>query len=188
VKARDRGALLLGGSAVLALFLGLRVIPTLVQGYATLRERTSDRVATLDRARTALGAAELVEDSFALAARELVALAPQLVAGETAAEAAAALTAEVSGMANRAGLRVVGLNGIPDSANATFVSVGVRGEFEGDLKALATFLRLVEGAPMVLTVRGLRVLAVDPLERESGPEGLRIELGVVGWRLNGEKT
>ena len=34
-------------------------LPTLVQGYATLRERTSDRVATLDRARTALGAAEL---------------------------------------------------------------------------------------------------------------------------------
>ena|SRR3990172_3140091 len=184
VTLRDRRALLAGGTVIVVAIMALRMIPGAARSYGQMRDRTAERLATLDRARIALATRPATEDSFALAARELVALAPKLVTGDTQAEAAATLTAEVSLAADRAGLRVISLNAVPDSSTGTFVPVGLRGELEGDIRGLAAFVKRVEGGTVLLTVKSLRVLAGDPLERQPGPEQLRIELVVAGWRLN----
>lgn len=180
---RDHRTLMAGGAIVLAAVLVLRVLPALVERYSALRAEATERAAVLHRARAALASATGVEDSFAIAAREIVALAPKVVAGRTAAEAAATLTSDLSAAAYQAGLRVLGMNALPDSASGTFRPVVLRAELEGGVGAVAGFLRAIEGASTVLTVRSLHLLAVDPLERQPGPEQLRLDLVVVGWRL-----
>lgn len=183
MTARERRALLAGGAVILVAVLALRVAPALAREYAALRARAAERTALLVRARAALETADAVRDSLAVVAREVVALAPKLVAGETVAAAAATLTSELSGLAERSGLRIVTLNAMADSAVGTFRPVVLRGQFEGDVRGLAGLLGAVERHPKVLTVRELRVLATDPTERRPGPELLRIELTVAGWRV-----
>lgn len=184
MTARDRRALRRGGAVILAAVLLLRVLPALARHYAAVRVGATERLATLVRARSLLAAAPAVTDSFAVAARQLVGLAPELVDGETAADAAAALTAELSLIANRAGLRVTSLNALPNSTRGTFVPVLLSGQLEGDIGGLAGFLRAVEGGRMVLSLRSLNVMAADPLEQQPGAEQLRLEVVIAGWRLN----
>ncbi len=181
---RDRRALLAGGAVVLVAVLALRVVPAASRYVAGVRLRATEQVLTLARARAALKLAAALQDSFQVAAGELVSLAPILVAGATAAEAAANLTSELSVVADRAGLRVLELNALPDSTRGTFVPITLRGEFEGDVNGVAQFLAAVERSPVVLSVRSLNVLAGDPMERTPGPERLRAELLITGWRLN----
>jgi hypothetical protein len=177
-----------GGAIVAMTVVLLRVTPALARGYSALRERATERTAVLERARVTLGSAAAVEDSFALAAREIVALAPKLVAGATATEAAATLSSELSAAAQQAGLRVIGLNALPDSSTGTFRPVVLHAQLEGGIAGLSALLRAVEGTTTVLTVRSLHVLAVDPLEHQPGPEQLRVDLVVAGWRLERAKS
>lgn len=186
MTARDRRALTAGAALVLAAILVVRILPAALRHYQATRAATAARLATLARAREAVRSAQLVRDSFALAAQQLVALAPKLVPGSTAAEAAANLTSELSAAADRAGLHVVAFDALPDNAAGTFVPIALRGELEGDVAALAAFLQAVEAGPLVLAVRSLAILAADPLERQPGPERLRIEMVVAGWRLRSE--
>jgi hypothetical protein len=183
VSPRDKRALVAGVAVIVAAVLVLRVGPSLVHGYNTLRLQTTDRLATLERARTTLRSARALRDSFALAAGELVALAPLLVAGATAAEAAATLTSDVSLMVSRSGLRVVSLNAAADSGGGAFVPVTLRAEVEGDIRGVAELLLAVEGSRTLLSVQALTIVGNDPLERQPGPERLRLTLTIVGWRL-----
>ncbi|HLB38653.1 MAG TPA: type II secretion system protein GspM [Gemmatimonadales bacterium] len=185
---RDRRALLFGGATVFGALLALKVAPAAIQYYGVLRMRTAERVATLEQARSVLEAAPAVDASFSVAARQIVALAPALVVGESAADAAANLTSELSLVAERAGLRVVGFNALPDSARGTFAPVALRAQLEGDVKGLAGFLKAVEGGRTLLTLRSLQVQAGDPLEQQAGAEQLRLELVIGGWRLNRRRS
>ena len=184
MTARDRRALLLGGSVMLGALVALRGAPSVVRHYANLRARTAEWVVMLERARSLLAAAPATGDSLSVAAQQIVALAPKLVAGETAGDAAANLTSELALAADRAGLRVVGLNALPDTAPGTFVPVVLRGQIEGDIKGLAAFLRAVEGGPTLLTIKSLQVMAADALEQQATPEQLRVEVVIAGWRLS----
>jgi hypothetical protein len=188
MTARDRRALLVGGVAILGAFFALRVLPGLTRYYAALRVHTAESVATLERAYTALRWAPVVEDSLTALASQIVTLAPQLVGGQSAADGAANLTSELSLAAERAGLRVVAINAVPDSTQATLVPIVLKGQLEGNVSALATFLKAVEGGRTLLTLRSLYVQAGDPLEQQAGPEQLRLEIVIAGWRINRSRS
>lgn len=184
MTARDRRALLAGAGIVAAAVLVLRFIPAAIRYHAALRARVQERVVMLERGREVLAQAGAIQDSFERAARALVSLAPMVVAGATASEAAANLTSELSMVADRSGLRVVQLNAVPDSGRGTFVPVRLRGQLEGDIASLTHFLAVAERSPVLLTVPSLDISAADPLERAPGPERLRVDLVISGWRLN----
>ncbi|MFQ5808422.1 MAG: type II secretion system protein GspM [Armatimonadota bacterium] len=186
MTGRDRRVLLWGFAAVTAAVLMLRVIPWAVRAYGGLRVRAVERVETLARARTAVAATAMVRDSLSRAATELVALAPKLLPGKTAAEAAANLGAAISGAAERSGMRVIALNPTADAGSGLFVPVSTHARLEGDLAALAGFLRTVELGRPVLTIRNLPVQAADPRSQDGTRELLRVELDVTGWRIQGE--
>jgi hypothetical protein len=188
MSPRDKRALVAGAAVIVSAILVLRVVPALARRYMTLRHETMERLATVERARMTLASAGALRDSSTLAAGELVALAPKLLAGATAAEAAATLASDVSLIASRAGLRVLSLNAAPDSGAGAFVPVTLRAELEGDLSGLTELLRAVEGARILLTVNSMRIVAADPLQRQPGPEQLRIALAIEGWRLRSART
>lgn len=184
MSPRERRAVRLGGTIVLAAVLALRVLPAVFRMHAALRLRASQQMATLARARATVAAARAGQDSFQVAARAMVALAPRFLAGASEAEAAANLTAQLTMVANRAGLEVAALNLVPDSARGTFVPIVLRGEVAGDITGVAHFLGVVERSPVVLSLRSLVITAEDPFEQQPRPERLRVAFVMSGWRLN----
>ncbi len=83
-------------------------------------------------------------------------------------------------------MRVVALNPMADAGPGLFVPVSTHARLEGDLAALAGFLRTAESGRPVLTVRNLTVRAADPRSQDGTRELLRVELDVTGWRIQGE--
>ncbi len=184
MTARERRALVLGGGIVIAAAVLLRVLPWSVRSLAATGGELRERLAMLGEARRLVAGTPALRDLLALALRGFAGLAPEVVEGRTQAEASAGLTSLVTLLAARSPLKVVRLDPMPDSAAGVFRPVTVHGEFEGDVRGLAAFLRAVETGRPLLTVRALSVVAPEPVPRAGAPEALRIEAGITGWYLS----
>ncbi len=137
-----------------------------------------------------VAARRAVEDSLDRAARDLVALAPGLLSGSSAADAAAALSARMTLIAELNDARVEVIDPRPDTGSGLFVPVEVRADLETDLAGLAGILRAVESEQPTLTVRALSVRRAEPMGSggRGGGDVLRVSLEVVGWRIRREVT
>ena len=183
MTARDRRALLLGGSVLLCAVLLLRVVPWTVRQVVSFRTRAIERTATLVRARDLAAGLPASRDSLREALAAIVGLAPQLVDGSTSAEAQASLSGLVSLAAARHALKVLRLDPITDSAAGVFHRVGLHVECEGDVAGLAALLRSLETGAPLLSVPDLSVQALDPWGDPKVAERLHIELTIAGWYL-----
>ena len=183
MTARDRRALLVGGSVLFASVLLLRVVPWTVRQVVSFRTRAIERTATLVRARDLAAGLPASRDSLRGALAAIVGLAPQLVDGSTSAEAQASLSGLVSLAAARHSLKVLRLDPINDSAAGVFHRVGLHVECEGDVAGLAALLRSLETGAPLLSVPDLSVQALDPWGDPKVAERLHIELTIAGWYL-----
>jgi len=177
---------MLGGSAIAAAVLVLRVVPWCVRAIGHLHEEAVEQSATVARARDVLTRAPLVRDSASVVLAAIVGLAPQLVDGHTAADAQASLSGLVTLAANRHNLKIVRLEPQPDSAAGVFSPVRVHAELEGDVRGAAQMLRALETGDPLLSVTSLAISAPDPT---ASVEALHIEIDVAGYYLpRGEAT
>src|SRR5256885_7048909 len=181
---RDLRALLLGGFAVAAAVLVLRVLPWAVHraggGYATLRERS----ALLARTRDEMASLPMLRDSSATLSQALVALAPQLLSGSSAAEAGADLSGRMNLVASRAPAKVERVDPLPDSSgDGRLGRVRVHAALETDVRGLIAFLKAIDTGEEVVKLDELHVEAPQALMSERGPEILKIEVTVSGWYI-----
>jgi hypothetical protein len=183
MTARDRRAVLIGGGAIAGAWFLLRALPLGVHAVGRLRAHAIETQATVARAREVLAAAPSVKDSLIQTLNAIVALAPKLVEGKSPAEAQASLSAFLNAAAARHGLRVTGLDPLPDSAVGVLAGVGVHAVLEGDVREVAGFLRAIETGDPVLTVPTLSISAPDPMSRAGIPEVLRLDFEVAGLFL-----
>ena len=180
---RDRRALMLGAGVILGALFVLRVMPIGVRAVTRLRARARESLSTVARAQDLLARAPAVHDSLAQVLAAIVTLAPKLVDGQSSADAQASLSGLVNAAAGRHGLKVAGLDPLPDSAVGVFVRVALHATLEGDSQGLARFVRAVETGDPMLTIPALAVAAADPVGRAGAPEVLRLELDVSGYYL-----
>ena len=180
---RDRRAVIVAGGVILGAVLLLRVLPAGVRAATRLRTRASESLSTVARVRGVLRQGSAVHDSLTHVLNAIVALAPRLVDGQSSAEAQATLAGLVNAAAGRHGLRVGGLDPLPDSMVGVFVRVALHATLEGDGRGLVRFVRAVETGDPVLTIPALVVTAADPVARRGAPEVLRLELDVSGYYL-----
>ena len=181
---RDRRAVMLGGFVVIGAVLLLRALPWSVRSALGAEAGLRDRVALLARARADLADASVLRDSAVQLGQALVSLAPKILSGNSAAEA----TADLSGRVN---LAVAGhqaklerVDPVPDSPGAGRLRrVTLRAGFECDVRGLAGVLEALEFGKLVVSLRELRVTAVDAGSPDRMPEVLRGEMTVAGWYL-----
>ena len=177
---RDRRALVLGGAAIAALVLLLRIVPWSVRAVGHLRDEAVAQSGTVARARDVLSRTPEVRDSLGAVLAAIVGLAPQLVDGHSAADAQAGLSGLVTLAANRHNLKIVRLEPLPDSGVGVFSPVRVHAELEGDVRGAAELLRALETGDPLLTVTSLVIAAPDPA---ATVEALHIEIDVAGYYL-----
>ena len=181
---RDRRALMLGGCAIGAAVIVLRLFPWAVRtessGYTELRERS----ALLARTRDEMASLPTLRDSAATLSQALVGLAPQLFSGSSAAEAGADLSARMNLAASRAPARVERIDPLPDSAGEGRLGrVRVHAVLESDVRGLVAVLKAIDAGDEVVRLDELHVEAPGALTAERGPEILKIELTVSGWYI-----
>lgn len=179
---RDRRALKLGLTAVVAAFVLLRALPTALRAERALRERVATQASTLGQLKADLAALPALEDSAAAVNRALSQLAPRLVTGRSRTEGAAELTVLLRSLAEGLGVRVERIVPVADSTAAgPLMRVVVRLEAETDTKGAGLLLTSIARQTIVLDVVALRVLALEPSSARTVAERLRVELTVYGW-------
>lgn len=181
MTARDRAALRIGATLVVAVVLGLRLLPWTVRVATGYRERVTERVAAAERARALVAAGPALRDSLTGALATVVRLAPALLDGTTRAEAAATLSSWVTGSSLQHRLRVRSIESQPDSAPGPIAPVRVRAELEGDISGVMGLLRSVEYGSPLLTLRETGLTALDPSSSPRVPELIRIQIEIGGW-------
>jgi len=189
VTERDRRALMIGGGVVCGAVLLLRVLPWGVRRVFGAEADLRERVTLLVRARADLADAGVLRDSAVQLGQALVRLAPKILSGSSVADAAADLSARVN-MAvsgHQAKLERVDLQ--PDSLHAGRLRrVALRAAFECDVRGLAGVLEALQFGKVALSLRELRVTAVDAAQADKTPEVLRVEMTVAGWYLGNRES
>jgi hypothetical protein len=188
MTARERRALLVGGGVILGAVLALRVLPAGVRALLALRSDVAERGAVLARAEEEVTLAGRLADSAAVVTRALGVLAPRLLSGAGAEEALADLSGRLAVAARGAAARVERVESVAtaDTGRAGRLrAVRARAALEGDVRGLARFLAALASDAGLVTVDAIHVVAVDPLGAIWGPESLRWEVTVTGWRLGG---
>jgi type II secretion system (T2SS) protein M len=184
VTGRDRRALVLGGAAVIGAVLLLRVLPWGVRRVLAAETGLRERATLLARARADLADAGVLRDSAVQLGQALVGLAPKILSGNSAADAGADLSARVNlAVAGHQG-KLERVDALPDSLRAGRLRrVALRAAFECDVRGLAGVLEALEFGKVALSLRELRVTAVDAGSADKLPEALRVEVTVAGWYL-----
>lgn len=182
---RDRRALQLGLTAVVAAFVLLRALPTALRAERALRERVAAQASALGQLKADLAALPALEDSAAAVNRALSQLGPRLVTGRSRTEGAAELTVLLRSLAEGLGVRVERIVPVADSTAAgPLMRVVVRLEAETDTKGVGALLTSIARQTTVLDVVSLRVLALEPSSARTVAERLRVELTVYGWVMH----
>ncbi len=184
VTGRERQVVAIGGGVVLSAVLMLRVLPWIVRSAITAEAGLRDRGALLARARADLAEASGLRDSAARLSQALMGLAPHILSGNTAIEA----VADVSGRVNLAAAdhhaTLERVDQVADSAQTGRLHrATLRATLKCDIRGLVGVLQALERGQAALTVKELRVEAVDPGSSETNPEVLRVEMAVTGWFL-----
>ena len=186
MTGRDRRALILGGGVVLAAVFLLRAVPWTVRTALAAETGLRQRAALLARARADLAEASGLRDSAVALGQALVGLAPKILSGNSVAEAVADLSGRVNLAASNHGAKLARLDPVADSGVAGRLRrATLRTSFECDVRGLVGVLEALEGGKAVLSVKELRVTAVDAASVDKSAEVLRVELTVAGWFLEG---
>jgi hypothetical protein len=181
---RDRRAVMLGGGAVLAALLLLRVLPWTVRSALATQAGLRERAALLARARADLADAAVLRDSAVELGQALVGLAPKILSGNTVAEAVSDLSGRVNLAASGHQAKLERVDPVADSTVAGRLHrATLRAAFECDVRGLAGVLQALEFGKTALSVRELRVTAIDAGSLDKNPEMLRVEMTVTGWYL-----
>ena len=189
MTARDRRALFVGGGVVLAAFLLLRVLPWTLRSAFAAEVGLHQRAALLARAHADLAEAGGLRDSAVALGHALVGLAPKILSGNSPAEAVADLSGRVNLAASRNEAKLERVDPLTDSTVAGRLHrVGLRAAFECDIRGLVGMLQALTFGKAALTVRELRVTAVDAGSADKNPEVLRVEMTVAGWYLEDRET
>jgi len=184
VTGRDRRALRIGGAVVCGAVLLLRVVPWGVRRALRAETGLRDRATLLVRARADLADASALRDSAAQLGQALVGLAPKILSGNSAADAVADLSARVNMAVSGHQAKLERVDPLLDSLRAGRLRrVALRAAFECDVRGLAGVLDALEFGKVALSLRALRVTAVDAGSADKIPEALRVEMTVVGWYL-----
>ncbi len=189
---RDRRALVLGGGVVLTAVLLLRVLPWTVRSALAAEAGLRERAALLARARADLADAAVLRDSAVGLGQALVDLAPKILSGNTAAEAVSDLSGRVNLAVGGHQAKLERVDAVADSGLAGRLHrATLRAAFECDVRGLAGVLQALEFGKTALSVRELRVTAIDAASIDKNPEVLRVEMdgdGVVpGERRRGKR-
>ena len=183
MTSRDRRALILGGSVLLAGVLLLRVLPAGVRLWREQRHELTERERFLAEGEDALADVTSMEHEGDSTRARLVALAPRLLSGTTEAEALADLNGRLALAANRARTRMVRADQVPDSGRvARLHRVRLRVQVESDWSGMAAFLCAAVADPATLRIAALSIRS-DEGAATSGPEILQGEVEVSGWYL-----
>ena len=186
---RDRRALVLGGTTVLAAVLLVRVLPWTVRSALAAEAGLRERAVLLARARADLTDAATLRDSAAQLGQALIGLAPRILSGNSAAEAVADLSGRVNLAASGHQAKLERVDPVPDTlSRGRLRRATLRAAFECDVRGLVGVLEAVEFGKVALAVRELRVTALDAGSPEKNPEILRVEMTVAGWYLEGRET
>ncbi len=181
---RDRRALVLGSVTVAIGVFVLRVLPWTVRSALAAEVGLRQRAALLARARSDLAEASGLRDSAVELGHALVGLAPKILSGNSVAEAVADLSGRINLAASNHQAKLERVDPVPDSGVAGRLHrATLRTTFECDVRGLVGVLQALEGGKVALSVRELRVTAVDPASVEKNAEVLRVELTVTGWFL-----
>ena len=183
LRQRDRRAIMLGASVVLAIVVPGRGIPGWKRWVSEERDRARQVQTRVVRLRSIIGVRSRLSDSVRAASRQYLGLAPRLLDGDKPVTAGATLLAMVSNAATGSGLQVGSVQSTGDSAGRRFVRVAVRGEATGDVIGLAEFLETLETGPVITSVRELSVDQPDPGAPAEQSEALRIQFVVEGIGL-----
>ncbi len=131
-----------------------------------------------------LADAGVLRDSAVQLGQALVSLAPRILSGNSAAEAVADLSARVNMAVSGHQAKLERVDPLPDSLRAGRLRrVALRAAFECDVRGLAGVLEGLEFGKVALSLRELRVTAVDAGSADKAPEVLRVEMTVAGWFL-----
>jgi hypothetical protein len=184
VTARDRRALRLGATVVLASVVALRVLPWSVQRLRASVREVRERTALLVRAKAELADAVFLQDSASVLTRAVAGLAPKLLSGDTPAEAFADLAGRLNLAASRNQAKLERTDQLPDSeAIGRLRRVRVRASLQSDIRGVTGLLNALERGEAALSVEDLRIVASDPTGNDGVPEILRAEVTVGGWFL-----
>ncbi len=186
MTARDRRAVIWGGSVALTALLLLRVLPSIVRSTLAAQAELQQRTALLARAQADLADAPALRDSAVALGQGLVGLAPRILSGNTIAEAMSDLSGHVNlvALGHQAKLERVDL--VADSTVAGRLHrVTLHAAFECDVRGLSGILQAVEFGKVALSLQDIRITAVDVASLDQSPEVLRLEMTVTGWFLGG---
>jgi hypothetical protein len=183
---RDRRALVLGSLAVAVGVFVLRVLPWTVRSALAGEVGLRQRAALLARAHADLAEASGLRDSAVELGHALVGLAPKILSGNSLAEAVADLSGRVNLAASRNQAKLERVDPLTDSTvSGRLHRVALRAAFECDIRGLVGVLQALTFGKAALTVRELRVTAVDASSADRSPEVLRVDMTVAGWFLEG---
>jgi hypothetical protein len=184
VTGRDRRALVIGSAVVCGAVLLLRVLPWGVRRVLAAETGLRERATLLALARADLADVGVLRDSAVQLSQALVGLAPKILSGSSGAEAVADLSARLNMAVSGHQSKVERVDPLPDSLRAGRLGrVALRAAFECDVRGLAGVLEALEFGKVTLSLRELRVTAVDPAQAGKSPEVLRVEMTVAGWYL-----
>lgn len=182
---RDRRALVVGGAITAAALFGLRLAPWVVRFLGELHQRVAMQAESLARAQDDIRQAQLLVDSGGVLKAKVLALAPRILSGSTGANATADLSGRLHAAAGNHRVRVERTDVIPDSTRAGGLQqVVVRAMLESDSRGTLEMLRELTRSGVVVSLRDLRIMAIDPNSPDRSPEVLRTEVTVQGWFLN----
>ena len=186
MTGRDRRALVLGGAVVIGAFLVLRVVPWGVRNVLGAETGLRERATLLARAQADLADAGMLRDSAVQLGQAIVGLAPKILSGSSAADAIADLSGRVNLAVTSHQAKLERVDPLRDSLRAGRLRrVALRAAFECDVRGLAGVLEALEFGKVALSLRELRVTAVDAALADKMPEVLRVEMTVAGWYLGG---
>jgi hypothetical protein len=175
---------MIGGAIVCGAVLLLRVLPWGVRRVLGAETGLRERATLLARARADLAGAGALRDSAGQLGQALVGLAPKILSGGSVAEAVADLSARVNLVVSGHQAKLERVDALPDSLRAGRLRrVVLRAAFECDVRGLAGVLEALEFGKVALSLRELRVTAVDAGSADKMPEVLRVEMTVAGWFL-----
>jgi len=180
---RDRRAVLWGLGSIIGALVVLRGGPAGIRAVRALREAAMAQTEMLARVEDLIVREPAVRDSLGDVVRGIVALAPDLVDGETSADAQASLSALLSMVANRHGLRVVRVDPLPDSEAGVCGRVALHAELEGDLAGVTGVVEGLESGAPLLTLSNLAIDTPDPVPHPRTAEVLHVSFEVRGYYL-----